>query len=175
MARSSNFQIRFSVNLWLGIVNGTLIGPFELPSRLNGAQYLEFLKNNLDPLLEEVDLQTRRRMIFQNDGAPCHYTRTVREHLDQRFPRRWIGRGGPIPWPARSPDLNPIDFFLWGFYKEMVYAHEVNTEADLREKLRQAATKIRQHTGSFRRLKQNFLRRCRFCIEAEGRHFENLL
>lgn len=43
-ARSSNFQVRFSINLWSGIVNGTLTGPFELPSRLNGAQYLVFTK-----------------------------------------------------------------------------------------------------------------------------------
>ncbi|KAJ4442006.1 hypothetical protein ANN_11870 [Periplaneta americana] len=25
---------------------------------------------------------------------------------------RWIGYQGPVPWPARSPDLNPLDFFL---------------------------------------------------------------
>ena len=22
-----------------------------------------------------------------------------------RFPSQWIGRGGPIPWPTRSPDM----------------------------------------------------------------------
>ena len=26
------------------------------------------------------------------------------------FPGRWIGRGGPVPWPARSPDLNPLHY-----------------------------------------------------------------
>ncbi|RLU17341.1 hypothetical protein DMN91_009574 [Ooceraea biroi] len=25
---------------------------------------------------------------------------------------QWIGRGGHISWPARSPDLNPLDFFV---------------------------------------------------------------
>ena len=33
-----------------------------------------------------------------------------------------IGQGGPVPWPARSPDLNPLDFWLWGHLKAMVYA-----------------------------------------------------
>ncbi|KAJ8868768.1 hypothetical protein PR048_030308 [Dryococelus australis] len=28
-------------------------------------------------------------------------------------PRRWIGRGGPVPWPTRSPDLCPSDFLFW--------------------------------------------------------------
>ncbi|CAH2088099.1 unnamed protein product [Euphydryas editha] len=99
MARPSNFQTRFSVNLWLGIVNGTLIGPFELPNRLNGAQYLEFLQNDLDDLLEDVDLYTRRRIIFQNDGAPCYYTKTVREHLDQStIPQK-------VDWTWRADSL----------------------------------------------------------------------
>ena len=26
-----------------------------------------------------------------------------------------------LPWPPRSPDLTPGDFFLWGFVKDSVY------------------------------------------------------
>jgi hypothetical protein len=26
-----------------------------------------------------------------------------------------------LPWPPRSPDLTPCDFFLWGFFKDSVY------------------------------------------------------
>jgi hypothetical protein len=48
------------------------------------------------------------RMHFQQDGAPPH-------------PGRWIGRAAPLPWPPRSPDLTPLDFFLWGFVKDRVY------------------------------------------------------
>ena len=33
----------------------------------------------------------------------------------------WIGRGGPIPWPPKSPDLNPLDFCVWGYAKGLVY------------------------------------------------------
>jgi len=29
------------------------------------------------------------------------------------YPNRWIGRGEPQNWPARSPDLTPLEFFLW--------------------------------------------------------------
>jgi hypothetical protein len=48
---------------------------------------------------------------FQHDGAPVHYTRTTQAQqvLDRRYPDSWIGRGGPINWPARSPDLTPLD------------------------------------------------------------------
>ncbi|GFT41032.1 DUF4817 domain-containing protein [Trichonephila clavipes] len=53
-----------------------------------------------------------RHMWFQQDGAPSHYARHAREHLDRTFPNRWIGRGGPVAWPPRSPDLSPLDFSL---------------------------------------------------------------
>ncbi|KAJ4439475.1 hypothetical protein ANN_07599 [Periplaneta americana] len=43
-----------------------------------------------------------------------HYANHVRALLDDTFPDRWIGRGGPTPWPSRSPDMTPLDFFLWG-------------------------------------------------------------
>ena len=39
---------------------------------------------------------------FQQDGAPAHYTKDVRQWLDETFPGHWIGCQGPIEWPARS-------------------------------------------------------------------------
>lgn len=70
--RRQNFQHQFSVNLWTGVFNRQLIGPIELPARLNGDTYLEFLQNNLHHIMEEVNLAVRRRIYFQCDGAPCH-------------------------------------------------------------------------------------------------------
>lgn len=174
-SRGSNFQEHFSVNLWSGIVNGQLIGPFELPDRLNGDSYLNFLREDLNGLLDNVDLATRRNLIIQIDGAPCHYASIVRQYLNERFRDKWIGRGGPIAWPARSPDLNPIDFFLWGYYKELVYDKEQRNITELRVKLRQAAEIIKNNRMAFVRLQGNFFRRCRICIEHEGRNFENFL
>jgi hypothetical protein len=52
-----------------------------------------------------------------HDGAPPHFSIAVREFLDNMYPARWIGWGGPIVWPRRSPDLNPVDFHLWGHEK----------------------------------------------------------
>jgi len=48
------------------------------------------------------------------DGAPPHFSCFVTEVLNERFPNAWIGRSGPIPWPPRSPDLSPLDFFPVG-------------------------------------------------------------
>jgi hypothetical protein len=53
-------------------------------------------------------------MWLQLDGAPPHFALSVRTWVNESYPNRWIGRGGPVAWPARSPDLTPPDFFLWG-------------------------------------------------------------
>jgi len=63
------------------------------------------------PQLEEF----QSWIIFQQDGAPPHRGSHVRWFLDATFPNRWNGRDGPTPWPPRSPDITPLDFFLWGY------------------------------------------------------------
>ncbi|KAJ4426651.1 hypothetical protein ANN_26449 [Periplaneta americana] len=41
--------------------------------------------------------------------APRHCYGAVRDFLYTDFPDILIGRGGPLAWPPRSPDLNPVD------------------------------------------------------------------
>lgn len=105
-------QQRFMINVWAGIIGNHLIGSFVLEERLTGELYLQFLQNDLNNLLDDVPYQDRVQMWFMHDGAPPHYSNLVRDHLTERFGDRWIGRGGPVLWPPRSPDLNPLDFFL---------------------------------------------------------------
>jgi len=93
----------------------------RLDDRMTGQNYLDFLQNELPKQLEDVPLATRIAMYFQHAGAPSHYTRQVLQHLNDTFPNRWIGRGGTINWPPRSPDLTPLDFCLWGLMKSEVY------------------------------------------------------
>lgn len=166
-------QYQFKINLWTGIFNGQIIGPVELPAVLNGTNYLHFLENDLPVLLEDTSLALRRRMWFQQDGCPAHYARQVREHLSNTFPERWIGRLGPILWPPRSPDLNPLDFFYWGCLKDKVYAKPIRSEEELRQRVFDAARTITDI--SLRKLSRNFIRRCNLCIRVGGRQFEHLL
>ena len=63
---------------------------------------------------------------FQKDGAPPYSGLRVRQSLERQLPDQWIGRGGPIPWPARSPDVTPLDFFFWGFVKYQVFKTPVD-------------------------------------------------
>ncbi|GBN90374.1 hypothetical protein AVEN_197162-1 [Araneus ventricosus] len=69
----------------------------------------------------------RSSMWFQHDGAPAHYSIDVRLHLNATYGQQWIRRGGPVLWPARSPDLNCLDYFLWEYVKSLVYETLVNS------------------------------------------------
>ena len=76
-------------------------------------------------------LGIRRRMWFQQDGASAHFGVEMLHYLDLQFPNRWIGRNGPVSWPARSLDLTPLDFYLWGQMKSFIYEPPVELEEDL--------------------------------------------
>jgi hypothetical protein len=70
-----NFQRRFGVNVWRGIIDVQVTGPLILEYCLTSQSYLAFLQNELPELLEDVPLATRAGMYFQHDGAPppfCH-------------------------------------------------------------------------------------------------------
>jgi hypothetical protein len=55
---------------------------------------------------------------------------------------RWIGRGGPIAWPPRSPDLTPLDFFLWGYVKSIVYQVKIKDLQHLTVRIRDAVATV---------------------------------
>lgn len=136
--------------------------------------YAEFLENELPPLFENVPLNIRQRLIFQQDGAPAHNSRVARRVLNEMFPNSWIGTHSPLAqWPARSPDLTVCDFFLWGFIKEKVYKTPVHTREELLNRLREAFALITPEM--LRKLVPNIVRRAEICVEHEGRHIEQYL
>lgn len=171
----AHHQHRFSVNVWCGIVHDHLIGPYILPVRLNGRTYHAFLSEVLPELLETVPLALRQEMWYQHDGAPAHFDRNVRHFLHDVFRNRFIGRDEPVPWPPRSPDLNPLDFFFWGEMKTLVYDTPVTSAEDLVARINVAAATVADTPGLFARTRQSLIRRCHLCVEVNGRHFENRL
>lgn len=168
-------QVQFSLNIWVGIIGDHLVGPCILPQRLTGEEYRRFLEYKLPELLEEVDLETRNRMWFMHDGAPAHFSLITRQFLDGKYPNRWIGRAGPQLWPPRSPDLNPLDYFLWGHLKSLVYRTPVQNIEDLRNRIFESCSIIKQTPGIFERVRQSMLRRIDVCIAVGGAHFQQLL
>ena len=62
--------------------------------------------------------------------VPIHFGVLIqlRNQLNVTYPNRWDSRRAPVPW---SPDLTPLDYFLWGSMKCMVYGTPVTSEEDV--------------------------------------------
>jgi len=99
----------------------------------------------------------------------------MRDSFNESFPNRWLGRGGPVAWPPISPDLTPLDYYLWGHVKTLVYEPKVDSRAALRDRIFVAAEHIRNHPNNTGSSKQSLLMRAEKCIAAGGGHFEQLL
>ncbi|GFT72841.1 integrase catalytic domain-containing protein [Trichonephila clavipes] len=80
---------------------------------------------------------------FQQDGAACHTARATIDLLKDTFGDRIIARFGPVNWPPRSCDLTPLDYFLWGYVKSLVYADKPQTLDHLEDNIRRVIADIR--------------------------------
>lgn len=165
------------LNVWAGIFGNSIVGPFFLPANLTGDMYLDLLENAIDPaltnIIEEDRAYNEQELIFQQDGAPPHFSLNVRNYLNDRFPGRWIGRRGAIEWPPRSPDLSPLDFFLWGHIKSVVYKTPPATLEELRRRI---TTVCREVTPQMLlNVRQRFEDNLYHCMNVGGQHFEHLL
>lgn len=162
----------WSCNVWCGIVNNKIIGPYFLEGNLNSDRYINFIENELD--LEEVDLETRRNIWFQQDGAPAHTSRHSLDVLRNKFGLRIISNRTRHPWPARSPDLTPLDYFLWGYIKnKLCVNYAITTKENMKRDIREICNNIT--TETLEAVNFEFLRRINFCVENNGDHFEHLL
>ncbi|GBL89578.1 hypothetical protein AVEN_177362-1 [Araneus ventricosus] len=72
-------------------------------------------------------------VIFQQDGAPPA-TLFVSFWI-QHSPQPWIGRGAVMAWPPRSPDITPLEFYLWGYVKRHVYSERINDINHLKQRI----------------------------------------
>ena len=120
----------------------------------------------------DIPLADLPHLWFQQNGAPAHNSRIVRQFLEAEFPGRWIGTRGAVEWPARSPDLSPLDFFLWGTLKNVIYRRTINTRDELRLRILHAFASLnrRSISRSVLRIRQKI----NDCITVQGNIFEHL-
>lgn len=128
------------------------------------------LQNQILPAIRDVAQNEFHNVWFQQDGCPAHNYRAVKDLLRRTFGDKLISNGGPIPWPARSPDITPLDFFLWGHVKNEVFEFEPpETLAILEERSREVFVNINRNT--LRRVTNTVLKKCRDCVARNGQHF----
>ncbi|GFS89180.1 uncharacterized protein TNCV_1259211 [Trichonephila clavipes] len=86
---------------------------------------------------------TANGAVVPKDGTTCHTARATIYLLKDTFGDRLISRFGPVNWPPRSCDLTPLDYFLWGYVKSLVYADKPQTLDHLKDNIRRVIADIR--------------------------------
>lgn len=170
--RESHTQFPEKINVWCGILGNSIVGPFFLEENLTGELYLNLLENAIVPRISEIAISHDFDPIFQQDGAPPHYARRVRDFLDAEF-SMWIGRRGTIEWPPRSPDFSPLDFFLWGHLKSVVFMTQPANIEELKQRINEECRNITPQM--LQNVRENFMNRLPRCQEMNGGQFEHLV
>ncbi|XP_011863807.1 PREDICTED: uncharacterized protein LOC105559817 [Vollenhovia emeryi] len=81
---------------------------FQKGETITKEVYLEVLRTVVKPWMETV--ACRRSYIFQQDGVPAHTSHLVQNWLSDNIDMFW----SKDFWPPDSPDLNPLDYYVWG-------------------------------------------------------------
>lgn len=104
-----------------------------LEGNQNSEKYQATLHDFLLPRAAEIGGQN---WIFMQDNAPIHASASTLAWLDEREIE-------VLPWPARSPDLNPIEN-VWAYMSSIVYANgkQYNKVADLKVAIQAAWAKV---------------------------------
>lgn len=161
------------VTVWMGVAKDFITRPYFFVGSVNGESYLNMLKEHVLPELRRI--RKVRSCIFMQDGAPPHIANPVKQFLVDHFgQQRVISRHFSQPWPARSPDLNPCDFWLWGDLQSKVYhCQKPQDLEELKRRICFAASQITTETMSA--AIDNFQLRLQALFEQNGGHFQHLL
>ncbi|GBM60328.1 hypothetical protein AVEN_108114-1 [Araneus ventricosus] len=108
------------------------------------------------------------------DGIPPHIATQVKQLLNLHFGNdRIINCHFPTSWPTRSTGLNPCDFWLWGYLKDVVYGAPIANLAELNNRFTQHIHDIT--TETFRSIVEHAVLRFQLIEENGGKDIEHFL
>ena len=154
-----------------------LLGPywFEEGGRtvtVNGERYREVIGKFHADLSASLTENQLKVVWFMQDGAPPHTAHDTIAHLHDLFNNRLISLGTVHEWAPHSPDLNPLDFWLWGAAKGSVYADKPATLTQLKRNVAGYMERVSHET--LRKVGVNFGVRVKACLNRGGAHIENV-
>ncbi|GFT01936.1 transposase [Trichonephila clavipes] len=137
---------------------------------VNGDRYRALITNFFIPELNNHDVQ---ELWFQQDGTTCHTARATIDILKDTFGDRLISRFAPVNWPPRSCDLTPLDYFLWGYAKSLVYADKPQTLDHLEDNIRRVIADIRPQM--LEKVIENWTSRLDYIRASRGGHMPEII
>jgi len=109
-----------------------------------------------------------RHLCFPAKQCTAHHDRETVVFLARQTPQY------TVLWPPNSPDLNPVDYKVWGVMQERVYQKPIHALDDLKRRRLIAAWSSMQQEVIDEVIDQWRKRLCA-CVNAHGGHFEYLL
>ena len=155
--RSSKYAVKkFSpkIIVWGGISLRGFTSFAATTENINSEKYIGILQEHLLPTANEL----YRHWRLVQDNATPHTSRMTTEWLTQNGV-------GVLPWPAASPDLNPIEN-VWAMIKNDVEKHRPLSFDAWKEKIVQCWNGIAPETR--RRLIYSMRNRFQLVIDNEG-------
>ena len=162
------------VTVWCAMGSFGVCGPYFFKEEgatvtVTSNRYCEMLERFLRPKVAQLLAGYEPDDVwFQQDGATSHTSRRSLGILQDMFPSHVISLRGDIGWPPRSPDLNPCNFFLWGYVKSKVYEHRPSTLEHLKAAIAEEINAIPHNI--LERVMVNFRERLKNCIDIGGCH-----
>ena len=114
-----------------------------------------------------------KQCFFQQDGAPPHWRTEVLEWLTSKFQDRLISHKTPRPWPAKSPDLSPLDYWFWSAAMAEVRRIQPKSLDDLKDCVEAYAISLSREQVNKAVCDIFFRAKC--CVQKNGGQFESLL
>jgi len=90
-----------------------------------------------------------------------HNVHIVIHYLQQTYSNKWFGTHSTTPWLVRSPDLNPLTFFLWGYLKDKVHSRPFVFVEDLKEHIK---LHLNINYDQLNSVMKNVKKRCIKCV-----------
>lgn len=135
--------------------------------KIDGQYYRNTVLSKM--LLPEIRQISGDLFTFQQDSAPAHRANATVELLKKETPD-FIP---PDLWPPNSPDLNPVDYSIWGILQEKVYRYRIADLDELKQRLQIEWADMDQ-TVITAAIHQWRLR-LSACVKANGGHIEHYL
>lgn len=116
------------------------------------------------------DVMGAEEWIWQQDGAKPHTATATVNWLEENTPQ-FIR---PSEWPSKSPDLNVMDYSIWGILLQHLQAvrSDITTVDELKNALLLAWQNIDMEV--IRKATASWIPRLRNCCNNDGGHFEHL-